>query len=206
MIDYSSSMNAAQECPFSVSRENGLPLTEQVVVGLRNAISSGLYRPGRPLPTRETLVKTLGVSKNVIQNAVARLAADGLIVSHGRLGCIVKRPSAAAIRRRVLEVSPGCEASFWHARFVGALQARLAASHVLFESVSLPRIDRGCGLDFTALDDRLFRARPDLIVVATGAGDVRVIVRRLEKAGVPYVLMGGGGGYDFSALSGLHSV
>ena len=176
-----------------------MSLTEQVVAGLRAGICSGVWKPGTPLPTRSALVKTLGVSKNVVQQAIARLTAEHLIVSHGRCGCVVKRSPAQVDRRRVLEVSPGYEASFWHARFVGALQERLSSSRVLCGTVSLPRVDRGCGLDFAALDDKFVRAQPDLCVVTAGAGDVRAIVRHLEKMGVPYVLMTGEGACAKSA-------
>ena len=180
----------SRDLPFDVRRDDGRSLTDQVADGLLEGIRAGRWRPGTPLPTRAALVAALGVSKNVVQRAIARLSAEGLVVPRGRLGCIVRRAGALKLGRRVLEVSPGHDASCWHAQFLSALQPRLLAARVLCESVSLPRVGRD-GFDFTALDDKL-ASRPDLIILTTGAGEARALARHVEKTGVPYVLTSGG--------------
>lgn len=182
-------MSVITKFPFSISRTSDISLTEQVVEGVREAIYSGHWTDGQPLPTRETFVRTLGVSKNVVQRAVARLVAEGLVSSHARCGCIVRRPCGRKAVRRVLEVTPGRECSFWHARFVSALRECLTREGVLCESVSLPRTEGG-RLSFELLDYRLLQ-RPDVLVVSVGRAEAAPLLRRLDRLSIPYVLTSG---------------
>lgn len=85
--------------------DSGLPktLTGQIEDGIRGLIAGGAYAPGDSLPARDVIAKSLGVSECVVRAALRRLAADGIVVSRPRIGCVVqKRPVAA--RRTVLDV------------------------------------------------------------------------------------------------------
>ena len=157
--------------------------------GVREAIYSGQWTDGQPLPTRETFVRTLGVSKNVVQRAVARLVAEGLVSSHARCGCRVRRPCGRKTVRRVLEVTAGRECSFWHTRFVSALRECLTREGILCESVSLLRTGGG-RLSFELLEYRLLQ-RPDILVVSAGRSDTARLLRRLDRLAIPYVLTSG---------------
>lgn len=174
--------------PFSLDKTSGQTLTDQVVSGVRSAILRGFWKEGQPLPTRKDFVRALGVSGNVIQHAMARLTAEGLIVSRPRLGCIVVRASCHAIRRLVLEVSAGDDCSFAHTCFLHSLHERLAAAHIQCVSTTLPRKRTG-RFDYAFLEYELSR-RPDLVVVNVGALEVESLTRRLDRTSVPYVLVG----------------
>ena len=174
--------------PFSVDKTCGQTLTEQVVSGIKSGILRGFWKDGQSLPTRKDFVRELGVSGNVIQHAMARLTAEGLIVSRPRLGCMVRRTSDRKVRRLVLEVSAGSDCSFSHACFFHALHERLAQSHIQCVSTSLPRKRTG-RFDYAFLDYELSR-RPDLVVANVGAMEVESLSRRLDRMSIPYVLMG----------------
>ncbi|MEZ5100636.1 MAG: winged helix-turn-helix domain-containing protein [Thermoleophilia bacterium] len=63
---------------------------------LREAIASGALRAGAPLPSSRSLAAQLGLSRGVVTEAYAQLAAQGSCSSaHG------SRPSSPPSRRRV---------------------------------------------------------------------------------------------------------
>ncbi|MBT2387469.1 GntR family transcriptional regulator [Streptomyces sp. ISL-11] len=60
-------------------------LYQQVAAEIRNAISSGEFPPGAPLPSEAQLIARYGVSRPTVRNAVAALRTEGLIeVIHGK--------------------------------------------------------------------------------------------------------------------------
>ena len=102
---------------IKIDRASSRTLTDQLTDGLRMAIRIGNLKDGETLPTREELVARLGVSKNVVQTAVARLVAEGLVCSRPHSGCRVIRPGSRPMRGHVLEVVTGSELPFWNVRF-----------------------------------------------------------------------------------------
>lgn len=54
-------------------------LSERVVAELRSQLLAGAFEPGQRLPTEHQLTETYGVSRTVIREAIATLAADGLV-------------------------------------------------------------------------------------------------------------------------------
>lgn len=56
---------------------------------IRTSILSGTYWPGAQLPTEAEFVDVLGVSRTVIREAVARLAAEGLVEARQGKGLFV---------------------------------------------------------------------------------------------------------------------
>ena len=174
--------------PFSIDRTSGQTLTDQVVSGVQSGILRRFWKDGQSLPTRKDFVKGLGVSGNVIQHAMARLTAEGLIVPRPRLGCIVRRAGRRKISRLVLNISAGRDCSFSPSCFFHAFQERLAQAHVQCVSTSLPRKRTG-RFDYAFLDYELSR-RPDLVVANVGAMEVESLSMRLDRMSIPYVLMG----------------
>ncbi len=65
-------------------------LSERVVAALRSQVLSGQILPGRKLPTESQLTETFGVSRTVIREAMATLAADGLVESRQGAGVFVR--------------------------------------------------------------------------------------------------------------------
>ena len=66
---------------FTLQRSSGMPLHRQVYLALRELVLAGGLRKGERLPSSRALAKTLGVSRNTVVNAYARLAEKNLTVS-----------------------------------------------------------------------------------------------------------------------------
>jgi DNA-binding FadR family transcriptional regulator len=83
-------------------------LSERVVAALRVQILGGQIMPGQKLPTEGQMTETFGVSRTVIREAVASLAADGLVESRQGAGVFVlDHPTLAfgAISQEIGKVS-----------------------------------------------------------------------------------------------------
>ncbi|BDM67316.1 GntR family transcriptional regulator [Streptomyces nigrescens] len=60
-------------------------LYQQVAAAIREAILSGEFEPGAPLPSEAQLIERYKVSRPTVRNAIAALRAEGLIeVKHGK--------------------------------------------------------------------------------------------------------------------------
>ena len=69
-------------------------LAERVVAELRAQLVSGALAPGKRLPTENQMTETFGVSRTVVREAIAALAADGLVEARQGAGVfVVGRPS-----------------------------------------------------------------------------------------------------------------
>ncbi|MEY3553701.1 MAG: hypothetical protein RL735_2049 [Pseudomonadota bacterium] len=122
----------------------GLPLGEAVYRALREALRSGVYRPGDRL-REEEVANRLNVSRTPVREAFGRLVSKGLVVPGQGRGLIVRRLDQAEVvelyaMREILE----------------AAAARLAARHA-----SEPEIDalRDIEKDFEAARDAAEMAR-----------------------------------------------
>jgi GntR family transcriptional regulator, transcriptional repressor for pyruvate dehydrogenase complex len=65
-------------------------LSEHVIAALRAQIVGGEIAPGQKLPTESQLTETFGVSRTVVREAIASLAADGLVESRQGAGVFVR--------------------------------------------------------------------------------------------------------------------
>jgi DNA-binding GntR family transcriptional regulator len=75
-----------------VDRSTGLPAYRQVANDLRSKIDAGDYKPGDQLPTEQELIKTYGVSRPTVREAIGLLRTeDRVTVAHGK-GAFVKLP------------------------------------------------------------------------------------------------------------------
>jgi len=122
----------------------GLPLGEAVYRALREALRSGVYRPGDRL-REEEVANRLNVSRTPVREAFGRLVSKGLVVPGQGRGLIVRRLDQAEVvelyaMREILE----------------AAAARLAARHA-----SEPEIEalRDIEKDFEAARDAAEMAR-----------------------------------------------
>jgi len=122
----------------------GLPLGEAVYRALREALRSGVYKPGDRL-REEEVANRLKVSRTPVREAFGRLVSKGLVVPGQGRGLIVRRLDQAEVvelyaMREILE----------------AAAARLAARHA-----SEPEIEalRDIEKDFEAASDAAEMAR-----------------------------------------------
>ncbi|HLY07167.1 MAG TPA: PLP-dependent aminotransferase family protein [Rhizomicrobium sp.] len=71
--------------------QSNIPLYEQISRAIRSAIDAGDLPPGAPLPTARELAAALGLGKNTIGAAYARLVAENYLVSNRRRGTEVSK-------------------------------------------------------------------------------------------------------------------
>ncbi len=79
-------------------------LSERVVATLRSQMLSGEIAPGRKLPTENQLTETFGVSRTVIREAIATLAADGLVESRQGAGVFAREHPAFAFGSITIDI------------------------------------------------------------------------------------------------------
>jgi DNA-binding FadR family transcriptional regulator len=114
-------------------------LPQKVVGLLVRDIEAGVLEPGSRLPTEQQLSAKLGVSRNVIREAIAQLRADGLVEARQGVGAFVLAPEQrAAIRidRQVLQQSGNIERLFELRSILETEAARLAATRRSAEQLS----------------------------------------------------------------------
>src|ERR671917_563564 len=75
-------------------------LSERVVSALREQVLTGAVKPGGKLPTETRLTETFGVSRTVVREAIARLAADGLVEARQGAGIFVIRQPGSGMAGR----------------------------------------------------------------------------------------------------------
>ena len=76
-----------------------LKLADMVVDTLRKRIGAGEFGPGAKLPTENQLATQFGVSRTVIREAIAALAADGLVQSRQGAGVFLLDRLGAAFAK-----------------------------------------------------------------------------------------------------------
>jgi GntR family transcriptional regulator len=75
-----------------------VPLEEQIVLALRQALAQHLVGPGDELPSVRQLAGDLGVHWNTVARAYRRLADQGLLVVQRGRGVIVRGAGRTATR------------------------------------------------------------------------------------------------------------
>ena len=80
-------------------------LSETVVAAIRKQLAAGEIQPGHKLPTEEKLTETFGVSRTVIREALANLAADGLVEPRQGAGVFVRDHPALTLGALSQEIS-----------------------------------------------------------------------------------------------------
>jgi GntR family transcriptional regulator/MocR family aminotransferase len=65
------------------------PFYRQIYDRFRDAIATGMLKPGDRIPSARSLTKELGLARGTIETAYSLLAAEGYIEAHGQAGTIV---------------------------------------------------------------------------------------------------------------------
>ncbi len=170
--------------PFSLDRKIAAPLSDQMEEGLRSAIASGFYRDGEVLPTIHEFARLLGTSVRVPREAIAALAAEGLLKPRRRIGCIVVGRGESVWKGRILAVMPADREGGYHAvTLLGEMRRVFTAEGYLFDVVALPRHSNGV-LNCTLLDLALRRNNDFAFPLFCPSH----VLRRLEGAGVPFTM------------------
>jgi GntR family transcriptional regulator, histidine utilization repressor len=77
------------------------PLHQQIRRAIARPILSGVWTPGRRIPSEHDLMARFGVSRMTVNRALASLAGEGLIERKRKSGTVVAAPSA---ERAVFEI------------------------------------------------------------------------------------------------------
>ena len=174
---------------ISIDRESGQSLTDQLANGLRSSIRMGRWKHGDRLPSRDELMSVCGVSRNVVESAIRRLIAEGLVVTRPRIGCTVIRASRRAVRGRVLEIDTGSGIPYWNAVFYETLRRSLSTEHIDCRNsgLSYDKHDRLSVFDRERLEYELDQ-HPDLVLAVTSRSRTAGLQRILDAHDVPYIL------------------
>ena len=81
-------------------------LSQRVVDGISERISSGALKPGERVPPEPVLMQEFGVSRSVVREAVSRLQAGGLLRTQQGVGSFVLAPK---VDLPSLQQAPGAE-------------------------------------------------------------------------------------------------
>ena len=177
------------ELLIELRRERGRPLRAQLEDGLRDAVRSGRLMAGAPLPSSRALARDLGVSRRLVVEAFAQLAAEGYLVTRRGRGHVRGRDRrggaradarAPAARRPRYDFFPGAPdlSAFPRAAWARAVRdvLRDTPDHAL--NYGDPRGDRALR---TALAGYLVRARgvvaqPERMVITSGAAQALALL------------------------------
>jgi len=92
--------DAAASASFvGVGRQRPRGLAHGLVEDLGEKIRSQALRPGDKLPTESAIMKSFGVSRTVVREALSKLQAAGLVETHHGVGTFVLQPRAAGMFR-----------------------------------------------------------------------------------------------------------
>nr|XP_061806068.1 histidine utilization repressor-like [Nerophis lumbriciformis] len=88
-----------------IEKKSVLPLYQQIKSDIRNKIDRDEWLPGERLPSENTLVKRLGVSRMTIHRALRELTGEGLLERVHGLGTFVATPPRHASLIRLQDIA-----------------------------------------------------------------------------------------------------
>ncbi|WP_341840234.1 FadR/GntR family transcriptional regulator [Chitinophaga caseinilytica] len=77
-------------------------MAERVEVSLREYFAKENFKPGDPLPTELELAAALGVSRNVVREALSRFKMLGIIETKKKTGMVISNPDIMGTFEKVL--------------------------------------------------------------------------------------------------------
>ena len=146
---------------FTIDRNEGGTLCDQIAEGFRRAIAAGEYGPGDRLPQMRELAAHFGVSIRVVVRAFAKLETERLVSGRRGVGCVCQNIRAGVV----------CD--------------RLSVRGYLMQRVTVPAFKRRV-YDFRSLD-LLLRQDTSLVVMV---GSQPEIERHLAVSNVRYAVVG----------------
>ncbi len=96
-------MKSNQKDQLGIGRISQKTMADIVEIKLREFIKTKLFKPGDPMPNETILAESLGVSRNVVREALSRLRMLGIIESKKKRGMILSSPDILSSFERVLD-------------------------------------------------------------------------------------------------------
>ncbi|HKZ66380.1 MAG TPA: GntR family transcriptional regulator [Chitinophagaceae bacterium] len=78
-------------------------MADVVEIQLRDYLRKKSFKPGDPLPSEQQIADALGVSRNVVREALSRLRMLGMVETKKKRGMILTRPDILGSFERVLD-------------------------------------------------------------------------------------------------------
>ena len=176
--------NVKKQLPFDIDRDRHILLISQIVDGVRQAVQTGVYKPGDKLPSFREIAGELGTSMVVVRAAFARLAAEGIVCRRRHIGTIIMPDAKRDWRGHVVIASVEIRENHLISAMTGALRQDLMKAG--YQVSFVPFGSSPGNYDFTHLESVLRNSVT--LVVATSCD--RVIDAFLSRTKVPYVVFG----------------
>ena len=77
---------------LGIGRITQKTMADIVEVRLREYLKKKSFKPGDPLPNEMQLAESLGVSRNVVREALSRLRMLGMVETKKKRGMVLSRP------------------------------------------------------------------------------------------------------------------
>jgi DNA-binding GntR family transcriptional regulator len=164
-------------------RVNRSTLGQAAAEGIRRMILHGQLAVGSPL-RQEDLAAQLGVSRTPLREAIAKLAAEGLVVVDSHRGAVVAKPSLDELReayeiREVLEVLAGrLAAEQCTPADITALKGVLATFNDVTDTAAWAELNTRFHMDMYAISGR----RQLCQLISTMRNRTEVFVRMLVSS------------------------
>ena len=169
---------------FALDQTSPVPLSDQLVSRLKDAIVRGVYSPGEVLPGIVELAAAAGVSEKVSRKALRRLADEGWVSTRRHVGSVVLARTGNVVRWRVLFFSHNPFFCYYTDRMVSELRTRLLHEE---GGVSTIAIRRCCGANSYLQLEEVLKERWDLILEDNKDKTSR---KMIEDSGWPFVVIG----------------
>jgi DNA-binding transcriptional regulator YhcF (GntR family) len=103
--------------------DNGMPVSEQLVLAVRRAVIAGELKSGEIFPSVRTLAQELRISPTTAHKAVLELKEAGLLASRPGVGMVVVKPAVSTRAVLLDHLRPACESLLKEAERMGLTPA-----------------------------------------------------------------------------------
>ncbi|MHB9124468.1 MAG: GntR family transcriptional regulator [Armatimonadota bacterium] len=178
---------------IKIDRNLSVPLYVQVREGMKAAIADGRLKSGDRLPCERNLSKELGVSVNIIRQALSAIADEGLISRRPHRGTVVTDLAGGKICRpqtfAVGVIFPDLSPTFTEKVIQGIHDELRSSDYQMFLCCS----DNDQKQEVSVVNTLVDRGVDGLIVfpvaLRRGARGIYSHFRRLQQGNIPFVLL-----------------
>ena len=96
--------------PFTITIQDGVPVSDQVFRAVRKAVLTGQLIPGDSFPSVRALSQELRMSPTTAHKVVAQLKDSGFLASRPGIGMVVTEPEMPSREDRMKHIEPLCRA------------------------------------------------------------------------------------------------
>jgi DNA-binding transcriptional regulator YhcF (GntR family) len=96
--------------PFTISFQDGVPVSDQLLQAIRKAILTGQLADGDEFPSVRALSQELRISPTTAHKVVSTLKEEGFLGSRPGIGMVVTASRMPGREERMRQLEPGCKA------------------------------------------------------------------------------------------------